>query len=80
MEVVKGLYSCELSERHACGFCRHHHCYLTVKQMRCKNCLGKNCWYLVKNTDHNYWRQREAMKQKRKDRKKMINEYAEQFM
>ena len=62
------------------AYCRYHKCNMTVKQMRCKNCLGKNCWYLVKNENHQYWRQREVMKQKRKDRKKMINEYAKQFM
>ena len=62
------------------AYCRHHRCGMTVKQMKCKNCLGKQCYYLQKNEDHQYWRQREVMKQKRKDRKKMINEYAKQFM
>ena len=43
--------------------------------MKAKNCLGKQCWYLVKNDDHPYWAQRESMKQKRRDRKQMINDY-----
>ena len=51
------------------GYCKHHHCAMTVKQMRCKNCLQKQCHHLVKNEEHQYWRQREAMKQKRKSRK-----------
>lgn len=63
-----------------CAFCKLHRTGVTVKQMRTKSCLQKGCHYLVKNTDHNYWRQMEVMKQKRKDRKKMINEYVEQFM
>ena len=61
------------------AYCKHHHCSVTVKQMKCKNCLGKNCWYLQKNEEHPYWKQREVTKQKRKDRKKAINEYAAQF-
>lgn len=58
------------------GYCRHHHCYMTVKQIKCKNCLGKQCWYLVKNEEHEWWRQREVAKQKRKERKEMIEQYA----
>lgn len=51
------------------AYCRYHHCGMTVKQMRCKNCLQKQCNHLVKNEDHNWWKQREATKQKRKARK-----------
>ena len=61
------------------AYCKYHKCNMTTKQMKCKNCLGKQCWHLVKNEDHQYWRQRESMKQKRKDRKKKINEYVDQF-
>lgn len=56
------------------AYCRYHRCGMTVKQMRCKNCLGKQCRHLAKNDEHPYWRQREVMKQKRKDRKNYINE------
>ena len=61
------------------AYCRHHCCCMTVKQMRCKGCLQKQCWYLQKNEEHQYWRQREATKQKRKCRKQAINEYVAQF-
>lgn len=62
------------------AWCRYHnYCGMTVKQMKCKNCLGKQCHYLVKNEKHDYWRQREAMKQKRRDRKKAIDDYVNQF-
>ena len=61
------------------AYCKYHHCGMTVKQMRCKNCLGKNCWYLEKNDAHQYWKQREVTKQKRKDRKQAIEEYVSKF-
>jgi hypothetical protein len=48
---------------------------MTVKQMKAKGCLQKQCWHLIKNDQHPYWRQREATKQKRKDRKQAIDNY-----
>lgn len=57
------------------AFCLHHHCGMTVKQMKCKNCLQKECRHLVKNDEHKYWRQRELIKQKRKERKQAINDF-----
>ena len=58
-----------------CAYCKLHHCSMTVKQMKAKSCLQKQCWHLVKNEDHQYWKQRAATKQKRKERKDMINIY-----
>jgi hypothetical protein len=43
--------------------------------MKAKGCLQKQCWYLVKNEQHKYWRQRELTKEKRKARKQAINDY-----
>lgn len=57
------------------AYCRHHSCFITVKQMKCKDCLQKECRHLVKNEEHQYWRQRELTKQKRKNRKQMLNDY-----
>ena len=51
------------------AYCTHHSCNLTVKQIKCKNCLQKQCWYLRKNEQHDWWRQREVIKNKRKERK-----------
>ena len=48
---------------------------MTVAQMNCKNCLGKQCEDFERNENHPYWHQREVMKQKRKDRKKRIDDY-----
>jgi hypothetical protein len=50
---------------------------MTVKQMKAKGCLQKQCWHLIKNEQHAYWRQRDVVKQKRKDRKEMLNMYVE---
>lgn len=58
-----------------CAYCTLHHCGITAKQMRTKKCLKKQCWHLVKNEQHDYWRYRESMKQKRTDRKESINQY-----
>lgn len=57
------------------AWCSHHHCYMTVKQMRHKECLKKQCNYLKRNEDHEYWRQRELTKQRRKARKEQLNMY-----
>ena len=75
MEIVHGLYGSEFMENRSCGFCKHHGCHLTVKQLRQHNCLGKECWHLEKNENHQYWRQRELTKQKRKARKQMTHDY-----
>lgn len=50
------------------GYCKRHAVNLTVKQIKCKDCLNKQCWHLVKNEEHQWWKQRELVKQKRKDR------------
>lgn len=69
VELVRGLYGSEFEKRRACGYCIHHHKYLTVKQVKQHNCLGKQCWHLHKYEEHDWWRQREQTKQKRKQRK-----------
>ena len=73
VQLVKGLYGSEFEKDKACAFCTHHHCYLTVKQVRQHECLKKQCYYLKKNDNHNWWRQREADKQRRKNRKMQLN-------
>ena len=57
------------------AYCKLHKCSMTVKQMRCKNCLAKECWHLEKNESHQFWRQRELKKQKQKTRKQMMKDY-----
>ena len=75
MNIVNGLYGSEFMECKACGFCKYHKCYLTVRQLKQHGCLQKQCKHLQKNEEHQYWHQREAKKQKRKKRKEDINNY-----
>ena len=62
------LYSNNESARCA-AFCKKHNCYMTVRQIRNRNCLGKQCYHLEKDLTFPYWKQREVMKQRRKERK-----------
>ena len=66
------LFNCQSDN--CCAYCKLHHCSMTVKQMKSKECLQKQCWHMVKNEEHAYWKQRETMKQKRKDRKDRMNQ------
>jgi hypothetical protein len=77
MKIVKGLYGSEFEENKACGYCRHHLCFLTVKQLRQHDCLKKECFHLQKNEEHNWWKQREKTKEKRKARKQNIDAIVE---
>lgn len=72
MEIVQGLYGSEIDKARACGYCRYHHCYVTVKMLKQHECLRKNCNHLCKNEEHNWWKQREALKTKKKARKEMV--------
>ena len=66
-EVKMCLFNTKSSN--VAAYCRLHKCNMTVKQIKCKECLNKQCWYLQKNEDHNWWKQREIIKQKKKARK-----------
>ena len=57
------------------GYCKYHKCRMTVKQIRCKNCLQKQCWHFIKNEQHPWWKQRMDVKQKRKERRERMNAY-----
>ena len=54
------------------AWCTHHKCGITVKQMRSKECLKKQCHYLKKNENHEYWQQRERLKQKKKAKRAQL--------
>lgn len=54
------------------GYCKLHHCSMTVKQIRQKECLGKQCWHLKRNEQHSWWKQREVAKQRRKAKKNRV--------
>lgn len=67
--LVQGLYGSQIEQCKACGYCKRHHCYLTVKMLKQHECLNKQCTHLVKNEEHKWWKQRELTKAKRKARK-----------
>ena len=53
------------------GHCRLKHCSLTVKQIKTKECLSKNCRHFVKYENHEWWAQRDRAKAKKKMEKYM---------
>ena len=58
--------------RNPVGYCALHHGTVTVKQLKKRGCLGKQCRHL-KRYEHEYWRQRELNKQRRIERKERIS-------
>ena len=65
--MVQSLYNTEINEKRAVGFCHRHHCYVTSTQLKQKECLKKQCHHLEKY-EHEYWRQRELQKARKKKR------------
>lgn len=59
----------ETESDNVCAYCRRHQKGLTVRQVRKKECLKKNCWYLVKYEQHEWWNQRKLAKERRKANK-----------
>ena len=70
--MLQSLYNTEITEKRAVGYCHRHHCYITTKQIKQKECLSKQCHHLEKQ-DHEFWRQRELTRQRRKTRKDRIS-------
>ena len=68
--MQKTLYGC-ISDN-CCAYCRLHHCAITVKQMKKKECLKKQCFHLRKNLDHPIWEQRERIKEKKREKKRAM--------
>ena len=69
--MLQSLYNTEISEKKCIGYCGRHHCYLSVTQLKRKECLLKQCTHLEKH-EHEYWRQRELTKMRRKQRKENL--------
>ena len=63
--MLNSLYNTEISEKRCVGYCWHHHCHVTVTQIKQKECLKKQCNALEKY-EHEYWRQRDITKAKKK--------------
>jgi len=67
-DIVNVLYGCEAAFKNVIGFCKYHHRFLTVNQLKQKQCLGKQCPLLRRIKSSLYWKQRELKKQKKKER------------
>ena len=74
-QMLYGLYGSHISRANAIGYCRHHSAALTVKTLKCHNCLGKQCHALKKYEEHDYWRQREQKKEMKRARKMASTSY-----
>ena len=68
-EMLHGLYGSQVSRSKAVGYCKRHCAALTVKTLKCHECLRKQCNALKKYDEHDYWRQREVMKARKKAKK-----------
>ena len=71
-ELLPGLYGSQIAKNRAVGWCSYHKTALTVKTLKCHNCLGKQCNALNKYETHDFWRQHEQKKELRKARKQAI--------
>ena len=70
---IYGLYGSYIDEARMVGYCKYHQAALTVKTLKCHECLNKQCNALEKREEHDYWRQRAQKKALRKARKDRLN-------
>lgn len=68
-ETLHGLYGSQITRNKAVGYCHHHCAALTVKTLKGHGCLGKQCNYLKKYEEHDFWRQHAQKKELRKAKK-----------
>lgn len=66
--MKKCLYGTCANEKHIVGRCWKHNCEVTVKQLKQKECLRKQCKALERY-EHEYWKQRELIKICKKSKK-----------
>ena len=74
-QTLHGLYGSQIKRNKAVGYCRYHCAALTVKTLKCHECLKKQCNALKKYEEHDYWRQHEQKKELRKNRKQLLLSY-----
>ena len=75
IELMPGLYGSSISKNRAVGYCHFHKAALTVKTMKCKECLRKQCDALERYGDHDFWRQHAQKKVMKKAKKQILNSY-----
>ena len=72
IEMLPGLYGSIIAKNRAVGYCHFHKAALTVKTMKCKECLKKQCDAIEKYDEHDFWRQHAQKKDLRKARKQVL--------
>ena len=72
IEMLPGLYGSTVAKNRAVGYCHFHKAALTVKTLKCKECLKKQCDAMERYGEHDFWRQHEQKKSLRKIRKQSI--------
>ena len=75
-EMLYGLYGSYISRNKAVGYCHYHKAALTVKTLKCHECLKKQCDALKKYEEHDFWRQHEQKKERRRAKKQMTTNVA----
>ena len=70
--MLPGLYGSFINHNRAVGYCHFHKVALTVKTMKCHECLKKQCDALQKYEAHDFWRQHEQKKELRKAKKQAV--------
>ena len=76
IELLPCLYGSEIARNRAVGYCHFHKSALTVKTMKCHECLKKQCDALEKYEEHDFWRQHAQKKELRKARKQVLATFA----
>ena len=71
-EMLNGLYGSHIARNRAVGYCHYHKAALTVKTMKGHECLKKQCDALKKYEEHDFWRQHEQKKERRKAKKYIL--------
>lgn len=75
-ETLPGLYGSCINKNRAVGYCCFHNTALTVKTMKGHECLKKQCNALQKYKEHDFWRQHEQKKERRKMKKQAIYDFS----
>lgn len=78
-EICLTLYECPSYVGKCVGYCAFHKAFVTTKQLKKKQCLTKQCNRLIKQTNHEYWKQKELKKKNKVDRKRTEDKLFEKY-
>jgi hypothetical protein len=74
-ELLPGLYGSMIDRSRMVGICKYHKTAMTVKTIKQHGCLckhGRQCDAFQKCEEHDFWRQHEQKKERRKAKKQMV--------